>query len=760
MRPPLNKIYVLFALLIVGLTSLIPSSINAQQRELNGRVINAENLTPLKSVAIWVSSSGKYTQSDKEGYFRIVVDTKKDAIHFNLMGYQPFIHQVESPINFNEQELLTLQIELIPRDLALDQIVVQGVRALTNDGTQLQASVNGVEDLVGNIAGVSLMQRANFALDPMIRGFQGAQIGLTIDGMKVYGACVDRMDPASSYIEMENLATIEVNKGSSDLSKASQVGGSLNFVTQGAKLNQGLQLNHESGVASAALMRRSRTAVEYSKSRWGLRTSFSYRGAEDFTAGNNEKIDASGFEKRNYKVDGLVKINHHHQLEASFLGDDAWNVGFPSLLMDATLAQSRMFSLTHNWENHKENGFSATQKVYANTVDHWMDDRNRDVRTRAVMNGMFMPMFGYTRTEGLYNTYAWDLPKFSWKVSVDAHRMRAFGDMWMYSLFPNIPDMYLLNLGNVELWNTALNASATFNVSPKTSATISIRADYSDRDVKNEEMKAIFEGYWQTNTTRNQYLLPSASMVVKRQLSSFGQLNLSLAHNSRLPSHVENYGHYVYNYIDGFFYTGRPDLKPEQATTADARILLYNNSIQVNLGIYWTELQNLIVGLDADDNNIGALSGGSYQFRVYGNAKRARMLGLESSLFAKLAKEWTLNANLSAVYAQNLSFNEPMPFIAPVHGALVLTWNGDKTRIETESEWALAQNRIATRAGIEDKTDGYNLLHIRAAYTLNKKIEIKLAVENIFDNYVINHLSFGNLPMLGRNIMTSIKYQL
>lgn len=57
-------------------------------------------------------------------------------------------------------------------------------------------------------------------------------VALTLDGVPVAGACIDRMDPASSYVEPENLARIDVRRGGASLDGAMQNAGSLDLVTE------------------------------------------------------------------------------------------------------------------------------------------------------------------------------------------------------------------------------------------------------------------------------------------------------------------------------------------------------------------------------------------------------------------------------------------------------------------------------------------------------------------------------------------------
>jgi iron complex outermembrane receptor protein len=576
--------------------------------------------------------------------------------------------------------------------------------------------------------------------------------------MKLYGACIDKMDPASSYVEMENLEAIEVSTGGSDLSKASQIGGHINFVTSKPKLSQqpSLNIQTENGFESNALLRRTRNSVDYASTFWGFRGSYSYRGASDFSDGSGNTINRSGFEKRNYKAAVSAKWNNH-LVTASFLGDDAWNVGFPVLLMDATLAQSRLYSLEHVYNSSKQK-VSLSQRFYGNTVDHWMDDRHRDVASRSVMNNMFMPMFGNTRTVGYLADFSKEVQTHQFSATLDMHQTSMFGDMYMYSLFPNIPDMYLINVGNAMSFNSAVTGSWKAILSSKFTTGISIRFDYSNRDVQDPTMQQLFQRTWNLNSTQTTYLLPNSSVFLEYRNHYNHILKLEFSANQRLPTTVENYGHYVYNYVDGFFYTGNPSLLPEQAYQTGFRYSILENMWQLDFSGFYSELRNIITGIQADDSNLGAISGGSYQFRVYSNAQSGFKYGGETAISAQFSSMWLFRTSLSYVYGHNRSFNEPLPMLPPLTGSVVLRFTKGNHLAEIDTKWTIAQNRIARFAAIEDATDGWNVVNVRIQTNIKNRFVLKAGIENVFNRFYIDHLSFGNLPSQGRNLYLSLNY--
>ncbi len=74
-----------------------------------------------------------------------------------------------------------------------------------------KTGLSSSDELIGRLGGVNMIRRGNYAYEPVIRGLSGGQINVTIDGMKMLGACTDKMDPVSSYVEPQNLESISIS---------------------------------------------------------------------------------------------------------------------------------------------------------------------------------------------------------------------------------------------------------------------------------------------------------------------------------------------------------------------------------------------------------------------------------------------------------------------------------------------------------------------------------------------------------------------
>ncbi|MGB3545205.1 TonB-dependent receptor domain-containing protein, partial [Rubrivirga sp.] len=595
-----------------------------------------------------------------DGYFVVPIQPGDHWLVVSAVGY--------APARVHAHDGTSLVVRLQATTEAFATVTVEGERAVAGAPSAPVRTPATTEDLLARLPGVSLVHRANFAAEPIIRGYQGGQVSLTIDGMPIYGACVDKMDPASSYVEPENLAAVEVSKGG-DLGGGSQIGGSIDLVTERPLFGVPIAAEGEVGFESNGLARRVRGAANWSQGRLAVRASGSYRGAGDYSPGGGEAIPVSGYEKRNLAAAAALRLGEGHTVTAQVLTDDAWLVGYPALLMDAVLAKARLGSVAYEGRGLGLDRVDA--RLYRNRVDHTMDDRFRNVLAREVMRGMYMPMAGYTDVWGGNLEAAKTVAGTALTATADVHRLMQFGDMTMFSVYPGIRDMVLLNVGDVTATNAGLTLEARRPVTERLAVSVSGRLDATARDVGREEMRGLFARRTGSDDVARQLAIPSASATLSYAASDRTRLRLTVADAGRLPTVVEQYGHYVYNYVDGYFYTGDPDLRPERSRQLEVGLAHAGDGFALEAAAFAHALSDVVVGL-ADSEVVAGLAGSTYRFRLYDNGGNGWMTGGEVSALARFGSGLEAVASVQAAFGHNTRFDEPLPMIPPVGGVAAL----------------------------------------------------------------------------------------
>ena len=124
---------------------------------------------------------------------------------------------------------LTIPVDTaINQSLNLDEVVVVS-KNINNKQTD-KGMVATIDEHLAQLSSVNLIRRGAYAWEPVVNNMQTERISTTIDGMKIFYACTDKMDPVTSYVESGNLKSVSLNSGLDGNPQATgNIGGSLDL---------------------------------------------------------------------------------------------------------------------------------------------------------------------------------------------------------------------------------------------------------------------------------------------------------------------------------------------------------------------------------------------------------------------------------------------------------------------------------------------------------------------------------------------------
>lgn len=700
---------------------------------VTGQVLDRDSKAPVPFANVRVMGTHLGTGCDSTGYFWLKLPPGKYQLEISALGYQT----TRVTLQLKSNTPTTISVFLTPQAIRYaEEVVVFGEMA-----RQPEPRLNSTEAVMEQVEGVTLIKRANFAWEPSLRGMQAAQVGIVIDGMKIFSACMDRMDPVTAYVEVENLQQLDIRKGGFDLTLSPAIGGTINLMTKKPDFEKPFFFRAETGLETATQLRAVRSAVNLSRQVFAMRGTFSIKHAGDFLAGGGRRITGSGYRKYNFAISFARRWESRHRLEFSLIGDEARDIGYPVLLMDTRKTSSRIARLEHLWRFDSKWLSSIRTKIYANRIHHWMDDYDRDVTRRSVMPNMYMPMFGQTQTIGWLQEIRFQRGGHVLNAILDAYRLRAFADMQMMGLEPDASPAYLVNLGDVVDQQIAMALDYSWMVHSRLWWRSTIRVDVSRRDVTSPYGRLALTGFWERENFQRRYTTIGISTSLEYQLDRYRSIRLSLASGQRMPSHMENYGFFLYNIVDGYFYTGNPDLKPEWSRQLEFMLEQTASPLSYRVVGYVNDIRSYISGIVQ-----------SSEFKVYTNLSRVYLLGGEFrgqlQIHPSIAASW----RMAYVYGQNQAFQEPLPFISPLEGVVSVAYDRNGFWLAVESRVAGPQRRIAYRTTLEDETPGFVVFNVRGQYRMHPRLILKFGVENVLNQYYHDHLSVNNLPAVGRNV--------
>jgi iron complex outermembrane receptor protein len=606
------------------------------------------------------------------------------------------------------------------------------------------------EDILSRLQGVYLIRRGSFGQEPMIRGMTGGQINLTIDGMKMFGACTDKMDPVSIYVEPQNLKSIDVSAGSNGSRLGSTVGGTVDMKLAEPQISP-IHLFGQAGIGfqSAAQALNSYINLNYSHRKSAYYTSLNYRTANNYRSGGGEIIDYSQYNKINFSVAGKWQVGQDF-LQASLLMDDGWDIGFPALPMDVGFAKARIISASHHRFREHHTLEKLTTKVYYNSIRHSMDDSQR----QDVVMHMDMP--GYSSTAGVYaegELHRFGKHNFSFRT--DFYYNHVLAEMTMYQT--DEQPMYMQTWPESGRAVLGLYINDQIAVNPKTKISINGRMDVAQSLLKEGIGKDQLEVFYPDITTDYGNVVKSFNLKVNRLVGKALVVDASIGYGERLPTISEMFGFYLFNRMDGYDYVGNPDLKPEQNFSGELTLNYYRSNFQFSASGFMNYLPHYIYS--SIQPALLPMTPGAYGVKIYETIDYATIIGSEISLL------WNITSSVQLISAMKFSIGQdfegtPLPMMPPFLATTTLRYWKSQYSMQLENESSTKQSRINPFYG-EDYTSGYSIVNFRAAYSFilnSKRLDFSAGVENIFDSAYHNHLDWGNISRPGRNFIANFTF--
>ena len=602
------------------------------------------------------------------------------------------------------------------------------------------------EDILSRMQGVNLIKRGAYGLEPTLRNYSSGQTNLTIDGMRIYGACTDKMDPVSIYVEPTNLSSIQVAHGASGAMNGSTIGGQINMQLKEPGFNCHSKINGQisqsyltvnNGYYASAALQQSVKKVAY-------RINGTYRKAGNYMAGGNIIVPYSGFEKYNLGATLMLKLSGTQVVKLDYLGDWGKNIGYPALPMDVGTANAQIFSATHKLEIKNKFITNNEFKVYYNEITHQMDDTHRSNVP------MHMDMPGWTKTTGFYNELT---ASDKLKIRIDFHNVYARADMVMYPV--GEPIMYMQTLPENNLNDAGISLKYKFNFKYAQQLTVNGRVDYFLQSAVRGS------GYKQWKVF-NTNISKELSDVLKNGSISYSKLfkakfltQLTLGYSERIPTSNERYGYYLFNRQDQYDYVGNILLKPEQSYQAELSFKHTLKRIDYTFNFFYHHISDYIYSYKLD--GLSQMTVGAYGLKTYKNIDFAISKGIEINLKAQLFNNLSYISSVKYVYTETYE-GQPLPLIPPLKLQHALRYNYKLFQFQLEHDYGMAQNRINVDYG-DKTTPEFHLFNLRASKNFRIKstvLQLSLACENIFDLKYREHLDIGQVPRFGRNFLINL----
>ena len=630
----------------------------------------------------------------------------------------------------------------------LAELVIQGV---PTQGDTLQnfyrANASATtEHILSRMQGVSLMRRGAYGQEPVFRGLSSGQLNITLDGMKIFGACTDKMDPVTIYVEPANLSAIQAIMGPQGSRYGSTIGGSLNMKLAEPVVGAGAPVSGQAGLdlQSSAQSISYFSSLNLSKQQSAYRASVTYRKNNNYHSGGNKEVEYSQYEKINLSVGGKWSVGHD-TLQADIVLDEGRNIGFAALPMDVGKATAGIYSLTYNRVVPWGLLNSIKAKMYHNHVAHSMDDTHR---SDVVMH---MDMPGRSATTGMYiesNIHVFH--EHQTVLKLEYFRNSTLGEMTMYP--EEGSPMYMQTSPKASRQNAGVYFHQQFRFNRNNKLLVALRTDlFSDRIARGIGIQQwqVFNPDISTTSTR---VLKNITFDFSHNISSTVQWKIQGGYGERIPTMNERVGFYLFNKFDGYDYLGNPNLKNEQSWNIESTISWFGSKVELQWSPFYQKINNYAMGIS--DPDLSVMTIGAKGVKINRNIGTATLAGADLMILANPAPSVQLITIAKYTYGSTKS-GTPLPLIPPLKIVASVQYTFTKTNVQVESEWSSPQSRVNNSTG-EQRTPGFLLVSLRTQLKINSRWQCSGGIENIFDRSYREHLDWGGILRPGRNFYVNL----
>ncbi|QDP85116.1 TonB-dependent receptor [Chryseobacterium sp. SNU WT5] len=632
---------------------------------------------------------------------------------------------------------------------SIQEVIVIGT---TKIATKENKPLGSIDEYLQKSPKVEMVKRGAYAWEPLINGLPTERTLVTIDGMRIFGACTDKMDPITSYIEVSNLMEASISSGQEGSCHGNTIGGAIDLKRNKMMFGQKKwNFNVNSGYETVNQQKIFGAGTTFKTERFYTDVNFMMRDAENYKAGKNVEIPFSQFKKINISGITGVKLGENKLLEASVIYDKANDVGYPALPMDVSIAEALIASLkfqllpesdiVQNWET----------KVYFNNIMHRMDD------TKRPNVPIHMDMPGWSKTYGYYSHLKSVVNKHHFLLNINGFYNKSSAEMTMYPEDKDEKLMFMLTWPDVRTLAQSIYLEDQIELNQTSSLKLSASVTMHQNKIESKFGLNSLQIFYPEMNPEKSRILKSIAANYQFDKNDF-QVGIGVGYGDRAPSVSEGYGFYLFNSYERYDYIGNPNLKNESSIEANAFVGIQKKNFKAKISSSYFHISDYIVGKIIDNlvpMTIGASGVKNYTALDYANV-------FNISLSTELQVLEPLKWSTQLVYMQGRDKNNAnLPFMSPLSYQTTLRFD----RNNFSSEFSLFGNTkhvdFAPRYG-ESKTPDYAIVSTNLGYQfpLEKiKIYAKVGVENVFDRFYTTYSDWNAIPRPGRNFFVNLNFK-
>jgi len=682
--------------------------------------------------------------------------------------------------------LLLIAQGLLPASSLADHIDEMIITASRDPGLLSVATDNIVAADVGRLIaqapGMNLNSNGPLSGIPQYRGMFGSRIATTIDGTQVTPTGPNWMDTPLSYVDREQISTLEIYRGITPVSAAAEsIGGAIVVRTKLGELKNAkhgirgdVSVSGQSANEGYELSAQLSAKSQHQKISIAATTAH----ARDIAFAKGD-ITPTQYDKQRYDL-GYAIGNTRHALQFQYTNTKTKDSGTPALPMDIELIAGDIYRMEYRFDGGS--AWQVSANIYGSELDHEMNNfalRAAPAASRWRRNVVSSSNFGFK-----LNT-AYKTKHGQWRAGLDGHSEEHDSDIEN----PNNAAFFVKNFNAAkrEIFGVFFEREQHFGSQSRAEFGLRynrVAMNAEDVDATPARMmppaQALRDNF---NSADRSAIDGNLDAVAKfwHQLDPQWTAHVSLAQKNRTPSYQERYLwlplEATAGLADGFTYTGNLGLKPEQAHQLELGLDYSTAQFSASPRLFYSRVENYIQGTPLNVGPavmfIGMMNSAnntSTPDPLQFNNVDALLYGFDMDWRWSLTQQWSLSGLVSyARGKRNDSSSDNLYRISPPNTSMQLRYTAPNWSAAIESVLYAEQDDVSSTHQ-ERVSSGYGIVNVSGSWGITSQLNLTAGVDNVLDRDYRPHLNGYNrasnpdiaarerLPGTGINLFTRLRY--
>ena len=307
-----------------------------------------------------------------------------------------------------KKRVVALSLACVSSLMAAQEVTIQAIDVNASVDTEVIKDIHGEDVKSADLAEalfkatptISLVRRSGIANDIILRGMKKDNINITIDGMKLYGACPNRMDPPVSHVLTNNIDYIEIDEGPFTVEDSGALSADVKIHTiqptaqWHGDVNVGLgswgyqkgafTLSGGTDTVKVLVSASTETSDQYED---GDGNDFYEQIQREIDAGKvSSKVqyqdkykDLDAYDKKTFMAKLFWNITDNQELRLSYTANRSDDVLYPSSKMDAIYDDSDLYNMEYTAKELGRYSKELYVQLYRSEVEHPMSTVYRNM---------------------------------------------------------------------------------------------------------------------------------------------------------------------------------------------------------------------------------------------------------------------------------------------------------------------------------------------------------------------------------------------